>query len=98
MESTDRLLVVITFCSYVAVLVFCWEIIKEVRASRKQAKNDLELHQKWLFDALYSINNKVVLPEPKIEDEVTEPAQVYSPFKDPLNSLKGMRNDWHGGD
>lgn len=53
-------------------------------------------HQKWLFDALYSIDNKVVLPEVhEIEEEEIEPATVYNPVKDPLQSLKGHRNDWH---
>ena len=59
-------------------------------------------HQKWLFDALYSINNKVVLPEQVVESikekESKEEfkASVYSPTDDPMGQFEGKKDDWYG--
>jgi hypothetical protein len=96
MENLSNVLVLLMFIAIGVIHYQCHELIMEIRALRKLLKNDLDAHQKWLFDALYSIDNKVVLPEPKVEDETREPAKIYSPSQDPINSLKGMKNDWHG--
>ena len=69
-----------------------------------QAILDLELRQvareeafqKWLFDALYSINNKVVLPDShEIKEDDNMKASVYSPEDDPMTAIEGVVDDWH---
>ncbi len=46
------------------------------------------LLEDWLFQSLYSINNKVLLPDEAEKPLSSKPATVYSPEDDPMNEFK----------
>lgn len=75
--------------------VMCHEMIGEIRALRKVLKRDLSQHQEWLFDQLYSMAPGKVLKPDEIEpEEVSKPAVVIHPSRDPMNEFNGKKNDW----
>lgn len=93
-------LILFGFIVLLYILSICWHlgelIEKQNELTRAHFTEIMARHEKWLFDSLYSINNKVLLPD-DLEKPVEDiPAKVYSPFKDPLNQFKGQKNDWHG--
>lgn len=56
----------------------------------------------WLFEALYTIDSKVMLPPDRPKDEPKKEASkvkgsVYSPLKDPMNRIKGHASDYYEG-
>jgi hypothetical protein len=76
---------------FITVLLF----IKIENNRRKDLERE-QIFQKWMFDALYSINNKVVLPNAhEIKEDDNLKASVYSPDEDPMSEFEGTRDDWH---
>jgi len=79
------------------VLVGIVETIKEIRALRKLLKCDLDAHQTWLFNQLYSLWPGRILKPDELEPEVkSEKAIVINRARDPMNEFNGQRDDWHG--
>lgn len=51
------------------------------------------IFEKWIFESLYSINHKVVLPEVHEKKTINRPAKVYSPSEDPMSEFTGEMDD-----
>jgi len=60
----------------------------------KQAKK-FEEHEKWLFDSLYSIDNKVLLPKEQEKPMINKEATIYSPTEDGMAEFNGMKDDFY---
>lgn len=101
MDGVGSLLLVTAIIIYVGLTGFILDLFKtilgEIRASRKLQREDLQMHQEWLFNQLYALGpGKVLRPdefEPKAE---AAPAKVYSPVEDPMSEFTGLKDDWHG--
>lgn len=63
--------------------------LEELRISREEGL------KKWLFESLYSINNKVVLPTEAGKEISNEPGGVYVPSKDPMAIFTGKHEDYY---
>lgn len=50
--------------------------------------------RKWLFDSLYSINHKVLLPTEVEKPLGKEKATVYSPSEDGMSEFNGQDEGW----
>lgn len=61
----------------------------EDRAIKRHA-----LLEDWLFQSLYSLNNKVLLPTEADRPLDTKPAKIYSPTDDVMSEFTGDRMDW----
>jgi len=70
--------------------------IEENNKERERKLNAImDENNRWLFDALYSIDSKVVLPNPIIEKVSEIPAEIYSPENDPMSEFSYGIDDWH---
>ncbi len=67
---------------------FYTETLIHINKLSDEQKEREKVFQKWIFDSLYSINNKVLLPEEK-EVISTENAIVISPEDDIMFQFKG---------
>jgi hypothetical protein len=96
MEKNDVIIISLLLIVIIVCIGF-YIVMGAIKIVHQESKLRASQDRQWLFDALYSINNKVVLPENhEIKEEDSTPVRIYSPSADPVNSLKGMRNDWHG--
>lgn len=75
----------------------CHEIIGEIRAMRKLLKKDMQNHQDWLFNQLYTIApGKVLRPDEIEPKEESKKAVVINRNRDPMREFDGGLDDWHG--
>lgn len=81
---------------FVIVIAFqAHEIIREIRSLRKLLKKDLQHHQDWLFEQLYSMSpGKVLKPDEIAEEVENKPAIVINKNRDPMNEFNGSKDDW----
>ena len=77
------------------VLLGLYQNLLELRESYKLTTKNLQYHQDWLFNQLYSMSPGKVLKPDEIEEKVESmPATVYNPNKDPMSEFTGKKNDW----
>lgn len=79
---------VILVCYVVGVGVFL-EFEKRQVARQKE-------FEKWLFNSLYSIDHKVLLPTDIEKKAESRKATVYIPGKDPMAEFTGKQDDFFG--
>lgn len=73
----------------VTVVITCYAyILKRLDEIEDRAITRHALMEDWLFQSLYSINNKVLLPDEAEKPLSGKPATVYSPEDDPMNEFK----------
>lgn len=77
----------ILLLSIIAMLYYIDKRIKVIQQENK-------LHREWLFDALYSINHNVKLPDENV-NEIYEPAIVTYDSTDPMGEFDGRHDDFH---
>lgn len=98
MERSDMILLFLGIVQLIALAVIVLqshEIIGETRALRRLLRNDLQQHQEWLFNQLYTMAPGKVLKPGEIEStDKSMPAKVINPNKDPYAEFKGKKNDW----
>lgn len=87
---TALTILVILVCYVVGVGVFL-EFEKRQVARQKEFET-------WLFESLYSINHKVLLPTEHEKPTVAKKATVYIPGKDPYAEFTGKQDDFFGDD
>lgn len=85
----------LTFTTWAFIYVL-YEKIKEMESKRIERENK---QNKWLFDSLYSMSSKVMLPEeyeeaPKKKESLA--AKVFYQDQDPMYEMNGLRDDWFG--
>lgn len=66
-------------------------LYKIILQNKEKQKRDA-IFEKWIFDSLYSINNKVKLPE-TTEKKVFKRAKISSTEENPMNEFNGMHDD-----
>lgn len=82
-------------CLLVSVITAFIFVLKEIHDSRNQMRRDLQNHQYWLFNQLYSMSpGKVLKPDELIEETDSGPAEVIHTSRDPMNEFNGRKNDW----
>lgn len=85
------------FCQSIIIVVALGIIICEIRQNKEDQIEREKIFEKWMFDSLYSINNKVVLPDAhEIKEDDNLKASVYSPEEDPMSEFEGFIDDFHG--
>ncbi len=95
MSNTDARLIALGIGVVAIMLQNIFIVLLAEKHKREQIEREEKLQQ-WLFDALYSINNKVVLPDShEIKEDDNLKASVYSPEEDPMSEFEGVRDDWH---
>lgn len=73
----------------ITVILACFVyVMKELREIEDRSIRRHALMEDWLFQSLYSINNKVLLPDEAEKPLSSKPATVYSPEDDPMNEFK----------
>lgn len=73
----------------ITIAMVCYaHIMKELREIEDRSIRRHALMEDWLFQSLYSINNKVLLPDEAEKPLSSKPATVYSPEDDPMNEFK----------
>ena len=81
------------FIIMTGIAVIIWQLVL-YRAEQIQRE---QIFQKWIFDSLYSMNNKVVLPDShEVKEDDNLKASVHSPDEDPMSEFDGVIDDWHG--
>lgn len=74
--------------------ILCYAfILKEIRDTEKRRIEREKIFHKWMFDSLYSLNNKVLLPEEHEKPTINKKARVYSPTEDGLAEFNGLKDD-----
>lgn len=69
--------------------------MKEMDKVKKQTRADLQKHQEWLFEQLYSMSpGKVLKPDEIAEEVENKPAIVINKNRDPMNEFNGSKDDW----
>jgi hypothetical protein len=76
-----------------ALNFFSHKILKKIDSKFNETSDRDELQRKWLFDALYSINQNVKLPNEEIIPMMRK-AKVYNPQLDPMKEFEQMPDDW----
>lgn len=97
MEKSEliQLLAVIGLFALILGISLAWFIDHKIVLVKRQARNDLSKHQKWLFDQLYSLAPGKVLEPDEIEEKVLHfPAKIIHPSRDPMNEFNGKKDDW----
>lgn len=81
-----------SYISFVCLVCFIgWAVnlvLKKLDEIEDRAITRHALLEDWLFQSLYSINNKVLLPDEAEKPLSTQKATVYSPEDDPMNEFK----------
>lgn len=96
MSDLDKVALSFACLLIVGIVGHCYVLRSIFKVEQRQVERE-EKFQQWLFDALYSINNKVVLPDShEIEEEGDLKASVYSPEEDLMTEFSGGKDDWHG--
>jgi hypothetical protein len=75
------------------VLVCHVGAIKQLDESEKRAIERQKILQDWLFNSLYSIDHKVLLPTELEKPMTSKKAKVYSPTEDGMAEFNGMKDD-----
>lgn len=75
-------------------IVFNIIIILEVRKLDKKRRESQEIFEKWLFDSLYCINSKILLPTVHEKKEPVRFAKVYVPSEDGRCEMTGQDEGW----
>lgn len=97
MEKTEVINLVVIIGLYVLILgiALAWFIDHKIYMAKHQARMDLEKHQEWLFDQLYSLApGKVSKPDELQPTETSRPAVVIHTSRDPMNEFNGKKDDW----
>lgn len=80
----------------VSVVLACFAYgMKELADIEKRIIDREEIFQKWIFESLYSIDHKVLLPEEHEKKSVSKPAKIYSPIEDPMNEFTIGKDDFY---
>jgi len=72
-----------------AVLLYTLHDLEKKRIERDK------VFQKWIFESLYSIDHKVLLPEEHEKPAINKKAVVYIPSKDPMAEFRGQKDDFY---
>jgi len=80
------LVVLITICFNICGFYYINKRMTEIEASLIEREG---IFQDWLFNSLYSINNKVLLPEEIAPIESDLAAVVVAPEDDPMYQFHG---------
>ena len=87
---------------YVTILVVTYFGYKEIKKLNKKldeiedrAITRHQLFEDWIFQSLYSLNNKVLLPTEHEQSTINKPATVFSPTQDGQAEFNGLKDDWH---
>lgn len=93
MGKSDLALLIVIIVGFFTLSVYViTELMKQIR---NEARKDLQAHQDWLFNQLYTMApGKVLKPDEVEPEESSEPATVYIPAKDPMLEFKGKKSDW----
>ena len=83
MNSYISFILIISFIGWAVNLV-----LKKLDEIEERAITRHVLLEDWLFQSLYSINNKVLLPDEAEKPLSNKKATVYSPEDDPMNEFK----------
>ena len=93
MENNWPIVIAVFFVG-ISAIAYLFMMI-QISEAKEQAREDLQKHQEWLFNQLYSLApGKVVKPEDLAPEEESRPAEVYNPNKDPMREFKGKMNDF----
>lgn len=68
---------------YLLVISLWVWIFYKIKSLELRHIKEREIFEKWLFDSLYSIDNKVLLPTEKEKPLTTKKAEVYKPESQP---------------
>ncbi len=93
MTNTDiRLVCVGMFLALIALLMLAVMHIILVRLEEieERAITRHALFEDWLFTSLYSINNKVLLPDTNPEPPSNKKASIHKPEEDPMYEFKEL--------
>ena len=79
------------------ILTVVWAMIVVLYQAETNKLKQIErekIFQKWMFDSLYSISSKVMLPNEATRETESKAASVYSPEDDPMSEFDGTVDDW----
>lgn len=72
------------------IIIWC-----ELRLIEHRKIEREKIFEKWLFDSLYAIDNRVLLPTEHEKPTTKKKATVYIPGKDPMAEFTGKQDDWN---
>lgn len=70
-------------------------ILYYVHDKLDKIKKAHENHEKWLFESLYSMNHKVLLPKEHEKPTINKSAVIFSPTEDGMAEFNGMKDDFY---
>lgn len=95
MQKSDWIICGMLLLNIAVVMIAFHVIHEEITEKAQQARDDLQRHQEWLFNQLYSLGpGKVLRPDELEEKVVNLPGKVINPNKDPYAEFKGKKDDW----
>lgn len=83
----------------ISVVLVCYVYgMKELKEMEDRAIEREKIFQKWVFESLYSIDHKVLLPEEHEKPATSKKAVIYNPLKDPMAEFRGQKDDFYGAE
>ena len=68
-------------------------ILRYMRKLEDEKKEREKVFEKWIFESLYSINQKVLLPTEHERPMLSKRAVVFKPTEDPMAEFQGLKDD-----
>lgn len=88
-------MIALIILQFIIISLMCYTLYR-VEQSKKELEIRIVYLEKWLFESLYTINTRVLKPEEVVDiKEVSSPAKVYNPQKDPMSEFNGKRIDFN---
>lgn len=78
----------------VVIVLHVWWLERLIKKNNIEQIARQKEFEKWLFESLYSINHKVLLPSEHEKPTISKKASVYIPGKDPMAEFNGKQDDY----
>lgn len=82
------------FITQIALGVCAIVIALKIKQINDAQAKRFEVFERWMFESIYSINHKVLLPEEHEKPTINKKAKVHSPTTEAMYEFSGKKDDW----